>query len=117
MKIAFQEAPDDSANLKFQGHLYTFTRRNQRDSAYIMHSFDMPLAKKYKRKIEEACCGGQMAYRQITSTVSVTLITLTLRSYAKLLPKAKMQTPGTYTFQHSGQKPSDYFIDAQSYVQ
>ncbi len=65
LKIAFQEAPDDSAKFKVSRAIYTFYEETNRDSALHYAQLRYALAKKYKRKIEEAYLQGQMAYQQI----------------------------------------------------
>jgi len=65
LKIAFQEAPDDSAKFKVSRAIYTFYEETNRDSALHYAQLRYALSKKYKRRIEEAYLQGQMAYQQI----------------------------------------------------
>ncbi|MBK8141337.1 MAG: hypothetical protein IPK57_10135 [Chitinophagaceae bacterium] len=116
LKIAFQEAPDDSAKFKVSRAIYTFYEETNRDSALHYAQLRYALAKKYKRKIEEAYLQGQMAYQQIyLGRFSEALTNLT--EAIQIAAKSKDANTWELTpFNTPGKKPPDYFVDAQSYV-
>ena len=65
LRIAFQQAVDDSVKFKVSRSIYTFYEETNRDSALQYAQLRYALAKKYNRRIEEAYLQGQMAYQQI----------------------------------------------------
>jgi two-component system, NtrC family, sensor kinase len=65
LKIAFQGASDDSVKFNRSRAIYTFYEETNRDSALQYALFRYELAKKYKRRLEEAYTQGQVAYQQI----------------------------------------------------
>jgi two-component system, NtrC family, sensor kinase len=65
LKIAFQEAANDSVKFKVSRAIYTFYEETNRDSALHYAELRYAIAKKYNRLIEEAHTQGQIAYQQI----------------------------------------------------
>ncbi|HLO38602.1 MAG TPA: hypothetical protein VK173_08930, partial [Lacibacter sp.] len=65
LRIAFQQAPDDSVKFKVSRSIYTFYEETNRDSALHYAELRYAIAIKYKRRIEEAYVQGQLAYQQI----------------------------------------------------
>jgi two-component system, NtrC family, sensor kinase len=65
LRYAFQQATADSVKFKVSRAIYTFYEETNRDSALQYASFRYELAKKYKRRLEEAYTQGQVAYQQI----------------------------------------------------
>jgi two-component system NtrC family sensor kinase len=65
LKIAFQDAQNDSLKFKVSRAIYTFYEETNRDSALHYAQLRYTIAKKYNRRIEEAYLQGQMAYQQI----------------------------------------------------
>jgi two-component system NtrC family sensor kinase len=65
LRFAFQGAPNDSVKFNLSRAIYTFYEETNRDSALQYARFRYELAKKYKRRIEEAYTQGQVAYQQI----------------------------------------------------
>lgn len=65
LKTAFQQALNDSVKFKVSRSIYTFYEETNRDSALHYAQLRYTIAKKYKRRIEEAHSQGQMAYQQI----------------------------------------------------
>ncbi len=65
LRIAFREASDDSVKFNLSRAIYTFYEETNRDSALQYASFRYELAKKHKRRLEEAYTQGQVAYQQI----------------------------------------------------
>ena len=65
LRYAFQQATADLVKFKVSRAIYTFYEETNRDSALHYASFRYELAKKYKRRLEEAYTQGQVAYQQI----------------------------------------------------
>lgn len=65
LKIAFEEAANDSVKFKVSRSIYTFYEETNRDSALHYAELRYAIAIKYKRRIEEAYVQGQLAYQQI----------------------------------------------------
>ncbi len=65
LRIAFQQAANDTIKFTASRVVYTFYEETNRDSALHYAQLRYALAKKYNRKIEEAYLQGQIAYQQI----------------------------------------------------
>jgi two-component system NtrC family sensor kinase len=65
LRVAFEQAANDSLKFKATRAIYTFYEETNRDSALYYAQLRYAVAKKYNRAIEEAHTQGQMAYQQI----------------------------------------------------
>ncbi len=65
LRIAYRETNADSVKFSVSRAIYTFYEETNRDSALHYARFRYELARKNKRRIEEAYTQGQMAYQQI----------------------------------------------------
>ncbi len=65
LRYGLEHAANDSIRFKFSRPIYTFYEETNRDSALAYATLRYAIAKRNKRKIEEAYSQGQIAYQQI----------------------------------------------------
>ena len=65
LRYGLQRAANDSLRFKFSRPIYTFYEETNRDSALAYAKLRYDIAKRNKRRIEEAYSQGQIAYQQI----------------------------------------------------
>ncbi|MEN9569801.1 MAG: hypothetical protein RL172_1032, partial [Bacteroidota bacterium] len=65
LRLAYEQAENDSVKFKISRVIYTFYEETNRDSALYYAQLRYAIAKKNNRSIEEAHTQGQIAYQQI----------------------------------------------------